>query len=53
MHDLIVIGSGGAGLAAALTAASCGSKVLALEASSRWGGSTSVSAGEVWVPANH
>ena len=53
MHDLIVIGSGGAGLAAALTAASCGSRVLALEASSRWGGSTSVSAGEVWVPANH
>ena len=53
MDDLIVIGSGGAGLAAALTAASCGSKVLALEASSRWGGSTSVSAGEVWVPANH
>ncbi len=50
---MIVIGSGGAGLTAALTAAVSGANVLVLEASSRWGGSTSVSAGEVWVPANH
>ena len=53
MFDVIVIGSGGAGLTAALTAAVSGANVLVLEASSRWGGSTSVSAGEVWVPANH
>ncbi len=53
MYDVIVLGSGGAGLAAALTAAVNGAHVLVLEASSRWGGSTGVSAGEVWVPANH
>lgn len=53
MYDLIVIGSGGAGLTAALTAAAGGAHVLVLEASSRWGGSTAVSAGEVWTPVNH
>lgn len=53
MYDVIVIGSGGAGLSAALTAACTGAQVLVLEASSRWGGSTAVSAGEVWAPVNH
>ena len=53
MYDVIVIGSGGAGLSAALAAAVGGVHVLVLEASSRWGGSTAVSAGEVWTPANH
>ena len=53
MHDVIVIGSGGAGLTAALSAASVGAQVLVLEASTHWGGSTAVSAGEVWVPVNH
>ena len=53
MFDVIVLGSGGAGLTAALAAAAKGASVLVLEASSRWGGSTCVSAGEVWVPANH
>ena len=52
-YDVIVLGSGGAGLSAALAAAVNGARVLVIEASSRWGGSTSVSAGEVWVPANH
>ena len=53
MYDVIVIGSGGAGLTAALTAAAGGGRVLVLEASSRWGGSTAVSGGQVWTPANH
>ena len=53
MYDVIVLGSGGAGLTAALSAAVNGTRVLVLEASSRWGGSTGVSAGEVWVPGNH
>ena len=53
MYDVVIIGSGGAGLTAALTAAAAGARVLVLEASSLWGGSTAVSAGEVWTPANH
>ncbi|WP_330231602.1 FAD-dependent oxidoreductase [Nocardia sp. NBC_00508] len=51
--DVVVIGSGAAGLAAALSAASSGAEVMVLEASSRWGGSTAVSGGQVWAPANH
>ena len=53
MIDVVVIGSGGAGLTAALAAAAGGARVTVLEASSRWGGSTSVSGGQVWTPANH
>ncbi|MFI7004763.1 FAD-dependent oxidoreductase [Nocardia sp. NPDC050175] len=51
--DVVVIGSGAAGLAAALAAADGGAEVVVLEASSRWGGSTAVSGGQVWAPANH
>jgi 3-oxosteroid 1-dehydrogenase len=50
--DVIVIGSGGAGLTAALTAACQGAKTLVLEASNRWGGTTSISGGVLWVPCN-
>ncbi|MEV4124760.1 FAD-dependent oxidoreductase [Nocardia sp. NPDC049707] len=51
--DVVVIGSGAAGLAAALAAADGGAEVAVLEASSRWGGSTAVSGGQIWAPANH
>jgi succinate dehydrogenase/fumarate reductase flavoprotein subunit len=51
--DVIVVGSGGAGLCAALAAASGGARVKVIEASHRWGGSTAVSGGQGWVPANH
>ncbi|PXX59218.1 succinate dehydrogenase/fumarate reductase flavoprotein subunit [Nocardia tenerifensis] len=51
--DVVVIGSGAAGLAAALAAADGGAEVVVLEASARWGGSTAVSGGQVWAPANH
>lgn len=51
--DVVVIGSGAAGLAAALAAADGGATVAVLEASSRWGGSTAVSGGQVWAPGNH
>ncbi|CAM4266789.1 FAD-dependent oxidoreductase [Nocardia ninae] len=51
--DVVVIGSGAAGLAAALAAADGGAEVVVLEASPRWGGSTAVSGGQVWAPANH
>jgi succinate dehydrogenase/fumarate reductase flavoprotein subunit len=52
-YDLIVIGSGAAGLTAACTAAALGRSVLVLEYSDRVGGTTAISGGMVWVPANY
>lgn len=51
-YDLIVVGSGAAGLAAACTGAAQGKRVLVLEASDRVGGTTAISGGMVWIPAN-
>lgn len=53
VYDVVVVGSGGAGLAAALAGAVHGAGVLVVEAAGRFGGSTSVSGGQVWVPGNH
>ena len=44
-YDLIVVGAGGAGLAAAIAAAQDGAKVLLLESEPEVGGSTQLSAG--------
>ncbi|MER5393813.1 FAD-dependent oxidoreductase [Saccharopolyspora sp. NPDC002686] len=44
-YDLVVIGAGGAGLAAAVSAAQQGLRVLVLESESEIGGSTQLSAG--------
>jgi succinate dehydrogenase/fumarate reductase flavoprotein subunit len=51
--DIVVIGSGGAGLTAALAAAKNGAKVLVIEKSGKLGGNTSISGGQVWIPNNH
>lgn len=48
--DLVVIGSGAAGLMAALTAAERGHSVAVVEADTRIGGATALSEGMVWVP---
>lgn len=44
-YDVIIIGAGGAGLAAAATAIELGAKVAVLEAGDKVGGSTALSAG--------
>lgn len=51
--DLLVIGSGAAGLTAALTAVLSGLRVRVLEHAVWIGGTTARSSGTVWVPDNH
>jgi 3-oxosteroid 1-dehydrogenase len=48
--DVLVIGSGGGGMTAALTAAASGLDALVIEKSSSFGGSTALSGGGIWVP---
>ncbi|HUK10639.1 MAG TPA: FAD-dependent oxidoreductase [Stellaceae bacterium] len=51
--DVLIVGSGSAGLAAALRAAVGGLKVIVLE-KSRWiGGTSAMSGAGTWIPANH
>ena len=50
--DIVVVGSGAAGMTAALTAAHLGRSAVVLEKTSRYGGSTARSGGGVWVPGN-
>ena len=48
--DLIVLGAGGAGLAAALFGAIEGSATLIIEHTAFVGGTTALSAGSLWIP---
>ena len=50
--DLLVVGSGASGLAAAVTAAWHGLKVVVVEKESVFGGATAWSSGWMWVPGN-
>ncbi|MDQ1647640.1 MAG: 3-oxosteroid 1-dehydrogenase, partial [Cryptosporangiaceae bacterium] len=50
--DVVVVGSGAAGMTAALTAAHHGLSAVVLEKAQHFGGSTARSGGGLWVPCN-
>ncbi|MBM7229263.1 3-ketosteroid-delta-1-dehydrogenase [Dietzia sp. HMSC21D01] len=50
--DVVVVGSGGAGMTAALAAAKKGLSVVLVEKAPHYGGSTARSGGGVWIPNN-
>src|SRR6266498_889716 len=51
-YDVIVVGSGAAGMTAALTAAHHGLRTVLIEKAATFGGSTARSGGGVWIPNN-
>jgi 3-oxosteroid 1-dehydrogenase len=51
-YDIVVLGTGAAGLSAALTARTVGASVGLFEKAATVGGTTAVSGGVVWVPAH-
>ncbi|MBY4039203.1 FAD-binding protein [Rhodococcus fascians] len=51
-YDLVIVGSGGGGLVAALAAAEAGLRPIILEKQSVVGGSTAMSGGIIWMPNN-
>lgn len=50
--DFLVVGSGGGGMAAALTAHDEGMSTLIVEKAEKFGGSTGISGGGIWIPNN-
>ncbi len=50
--DVLIAGSGGASLTAAIAAADAGLDVLIVESTDQWGGTTSISGGGLWMPNN-
>jgi 3-oxosteroid 1-dehydrogenase len=51
-YDVVVLGSGAAGLTAALSAAVAGARVGLFEKAALIGGTTALSGGTIWVPDN-
>jgi succinate dehydrogenase/fumarate reductase flavoprotein subunit len=52
LYDVIVVGAGAGGMAAAVVCANEGLSVLLLEKGAQVGGTTAISGGMVWVPGN-
>lgn len=51
-YDFVIVGSGGGGMAAAITAADSGLSAVVVEKGRKFGGSTGISGGGIWVPNN-
>jgi len=51
--DIVIVGSGGAGLSAALTASVHGAKTIVVEKAHVIGGTTAMSGGCIWIPNHH
>ncbi|MBY8999612.1 MAG: FAD-binding protein [Candidatus Heimdallarchaeota archaeon] len=51
--DVLIVGSGGGGMTAALVAKKAGLDVTVIEKSECYGGSTALSGGGVWIPNNY
>lgn len=51
--DVIVVGSGAGAMTAAITAADQGFSVLVVEKSDKFGGTSAISGGGIWIPDNH
>ena len=51
--DILVVGSGGGGMVAAIMAKDQGKSALLIEKGAVYGGSTAMSGGAMWVPNNH
>lgn len=51
--DVIVVGSGAGAMTSALIAADQGLSVLVVEKSDKFGGTSAISGGGIWIPNNH
>ena len=51
--DVVSVGSGIGGLAAAIAASDSGASAIVLEKTDKVGGITALSVGECWIPGNH
>ena len=51
-YDVVVVGTGSAGFAAAMGALDEGLSVLMVESTDKWGGSSAMSGGGMWLPDN-
>jgi len=51
--DILVVGSGGGAMTAALTASVGGAEVLVIEKSDQYGGTSAMSGGGIWIPNSH
>ena len=51
--DVLVVGTGAGALTAAITAHEHGAKVLVVEKTDMYGGTSATSGGGIWIPCNH